>query len=89
MESKLGQVRDFGTAPTCSSMRLRTTQLKAEHEAGGNLATSLGKEIIEIMSEYQLKREDRVLPETHTTQPRRQIFELACEHFRDGREGKG
>jgi hypothetical protein len=53
------------------------------------LATSLGKEIIEIMPEYQRRREDRVLPETHTTQPRRQIFELACEHGRDGGEGKG
>jgi len=53
------------------------------------LATSLGKEIIEIMPEYQLKRDVRVLQETRTSQPRRQIFELACEHFRDGGEGKG
>ena len=52
------------------------------------MATSLGKEIIETMLEYQRRREVRVLQETHTTQPRRQIFELACEHFRDGGEGK-
>ena len=50
---------------------------------------SLGKEIIEMTLEDQLKREDRVLQETRTTQPRGQIFELACEHFRDGGEGKG
>ena len=53
------------------------------------MATSLGKEIIEMTREEKLKREVRVLQETRTSQPRRQIFELACEHFRDGVEGKG
>jgi hypothetical protein len=54
------------------------------------MAMSFVKEIIEIMPDYQRRRrEDRVLQETRTTQPRRQIFELACEHFRDGGEGKG
>jgi H2-forming N5,N10-methylenetetrahydromethanopterin dehydrogenase-like enzyme len=52
------------------------------------MATSFGKEIIEIMREDQRKREDRVLKETCTIQPRRQIFELACEHFRNRGEGK-
>ena len=52
------------------------------------MATSVAKAIIEIMPEYQRRREDRVLQETRTSQPRRQIFELAFEHFRDGVEGK-
>jgi len=52
------------------------------------LATSFAKEIIEMTLEEQLKRQDRVLQETRTTQPRCRIFELACEHSRDG-EGKG
>ena len=45
---------------------------------------SLGKEIIEMIREEKLKREDRVLQQIRTSQPRRQIFELACKHFRDG-----
>ena len=52
------------------------------------MATSLGKEIIEMTREEQLKREARVLQETRTTQLRGQIFELAFECFRDGGEGK-
>ena len=39
--------------------------------------------------EDQRRREDRLLQETHTTQLRRQVFELASEHFRDWGEGKG
>ena len=53
------------------------------------MVTSFAKENIEIMPEYQRRREHRVLQETRTTQPRGQNFELACEHFRDGGEGKG
>ena len=52
------------------------------------MATSVAKAIIEIMPEYQRRREDRVLQETRIIQLRRQIFELAFERFRDGGEGK-
>ena len=53
------------------------------------MATRFAEESIEIRRENQRRREDRVLPDTHTTQPRRLICELACEHGRDGGEGKG
>ena len=50
---------------------------------------SLGKEINEMTREEKLKQEVRVLQETRTTQPRGEIFELACEHCRGRGEGKG
>jgi hypothetical protein len=53
------------------------------------MVTSFAKENIEIMPEYQRRREHRVLQETRTTQPRGEIFELACEHCRGRGEGKG
>jgi uncharacterized protein YeeX (DUF496 family) len=53
------------------------------------MATSSAREIIEIIREDQRRREDRVLKAAAIVHPRRQIFELACEHFRDRGEGKG
>ena len=53
------------------------------------MATRFAKEIIEMIREDHRRRAVQIRKETGTIRSERRIFKLACEHFRDGGEGKG